>query len=265
MSAKKQTPAVHRANIHNVSLTPGEQGGWTRQVAVNPVTGDVKEVVHILNGNDKDALVTTVQRIVEGDIIHRRVFIPKEGRTVSEVLTAKVDGQNLILAPVSMLDADGKLIHYYLNDVLDKFINDPSNSNLLPAGYGWDGKYTQTMLRRRTNFICFLAGFGLPTDELHALVDVLVNHSSNSVKLSWRDAFPIPEQDVQLPGPTTGQRDYWFVVKASGETELHIDPDAVVRFSEGDTLRAIHCQIIVSPTNQEKWLISAWELYSVES
>lgn len=265
MSAKKQTPAVHRANIHNVSLTPGEKGGWTRQVAIDPTTDKAKEVVHILNGNDKDSVVTTVQRIVVGDIVHRMTFVPTVGRTVSEVLIAKMEGQNLVLSPASMLDESGQLKQYPLDPVLEDFMVKTTDSNLLPAGYGWDGKYTQTMLRRRTNFICFLAGFGLPTDELHALVDVLVNHSSNSVKLSWRDAFPIPEQDVQLPGPTTGQRDYWFVVKASGETELHIDPDAVVRFSEGDTLRAIHCQIIVSPTNQEKWLISAWELYSVES
>lgn len=263
MSAKKQSSST-RGNIHNVIFSQNDVGGWTRQVAVDGNTQQAKEVVHIVNGNGNDTVTTTVQRIVEGDVIHRTIFIPKEGRKVSEILSAKMEGGNLILTPLSMVDEFGVIKHYSLDSTLSEFITDPSQSNLLPSGYGWDGRYTQTMMRRRTNFICFLAGFGLPAEELHGLVDVLINHSSNSVKISWRDALPIPDQDIQLPGPTTGQRDYWFIVRDTGETVLAVDPNEIVSFTQGDVLRAIHCQIKVSDLDQSKWVISAWELYSVE-
>lgn len=264
MSNKNKSTTHLRANVHNVILSSDVIGGWTRQVAIDPTTSQAKEVVHIVNGNDITIATTTVQRIVEGDIIHRVMFLPQDGRLIIEVLGAKVEGPNLILSPLSMLDENGQMKFYELDRTLKDFIKNPTHGNKLPSNYGWDGRYTETMLRRRSNFICFLAGFSLPTEELHALVDILVNHSSKSVKISWRDALPIPTENVILPPSTTGKRDYWFIIKDTGETYEISVADSVVPFSEGGVLRAIHCRIELSDIDRTTWVIRTWDLYSNE-
>lgn len=264
MSNKSKSPNPIRANINNVILSADTLGGWTRQVAIDPLTSKAKEVVHIVNGGSSNVATTTVQRIIEGDIIHRVMFLPQDGRLINEVLCAKVEGANLILSPLSMVGEDGKVKYYPIDSILEQFIKEPANGDKLPSNYGWDGRYTETMLRRRTNFICFLAGFDLSPEELHRLVDILINHSSNSVKISWRDALPIPTEDVSLPSPTTGQTDYWFIIKETGETYSVSVADSVVPFSEGGVLRAIHCRIALSDTDLSVWVVRAWDLYSVE-
>lgn len=245
----------HHVNTQNSTLT--ENQGWIRRVVFSGTT--VKPVIHVAHAVSPEQITSTVQRIDEGDVVYQTVRTPSEGTTVNSILKAVKYKDQLLLEPLNLVESG---LSTTVPVELQEFLNplDGRVNGTLPIDFGWDGINTITMFRRRADYLCFFAGFNLPSIQLEHILNVLISHPTHQAKIKWSTAVKFPDEVNLIPTPDVDK--YWFIINNDGTVrhERITENDTDTRLTFENALRAL--RLTIKKENDVKYTIITWEQYS---
>lgn len=154
---------------------------------------------------------------------------PSEGRFVlsCEKNSTKIRIDDL-LNKVSLEDSE---VVKFLEDVpktITEWLLDATamrHSNFVPAGYGWDGKFTRAeyQKRQRANLLFvprYYAGTDIDNDWLQVVLDEICRTPKSFLTLNWNDATPIPLDRMLAMNDSFGDRTYIFIDN-NGNHRMH--------------------------------------------
>lgn len=154
---------------------------------------------------------------------------PSEGRYA---LTCNKHSDNIRVfdilnnKPFTKEEADEFIKH--VSPTILEWLRDAStmrHSNFVPAGYGWDGKFTRAeyQKRQRANLLFvppYNAGTDVDNDWLQVVLDEICRTPKSFLTLRWDDAKPMPLNRSLKLGDGFNERFYIFIDDA-GNQRLH--------------------------------------------